>query len=172
MKSKIIKNIGRAGYNFDFRVVKIMDINKDKTVTTIDGELNSYCRIIEVWYGEEGTIVAYTSPEELYATSPEDMKVLLNEYLEDACSQPVLNFEFVKEQCRLNKLKFNRDWKKMSEEERVEYLKGDVVEKETEDFKSIEDRWDEFMKDYTPPVYEHISKKEAIKRFKLKEYEV
>jgi hypothetical protein len=171
-KSKIVPNIDTEGNNLDYRVVRCCDMNKTSAIV-FDGELNTYLRIYEIHFGDDGEIIAYAEPFE--SPCAEDLKWLKREIKEyvQACKKPILNMAFVQDQTKRSRRRVDRIIaKELKERKRLEEeaeARGEEIPENKISYKS----WDEVKKELSLPDWttEVISIKEAIKRFKLDEYE-
>ena len=133
-KSKIVKNI--STYNFDYRVCRHFQKNKEGKRILIDGEPMSYLHIHEIWFGAEGEIVAYIEePERAFGDDIEGLKFELKEQMA-AIKKPILDFDFVIDQTKRSSRRFRRRLKqgKKPEGEFEETLKavGDCEEAKSE----------------------------------------
>jgi hypothetical protein len=151
-KSKIVKNI--STYNFDYRVCRHFQKNKEGKRILMDGEPISYLHIHEIWFGAEGEIAAYIEePERAFGDDLEGLKFELKEQMA-ALKKPILDFDFVIDQTRRSSRRSKRRLKqgKNPEGEWEETLKAakDCREGTCETF-PIEDMFRELG--ITPPVY-------------------
>jgi hypothetical protein len=108
-KSKIVPGISK--FNFDYRVVRIIVRDKDGNVRVVDGKMDCYYAIYEIWFGGDGEIVTYcTKPETPYGDTTDELKFEVKEYLA-ALKKPILDFEFVKDQQRRSQRRMRRRYK-------------------------------------------------------------
>jgi hypothetical protein len=169
MNSKIIPNI--SNFNFDYRVVRHVNVTSDGRAIIIDGELDTYLKIHEIHFGADGEIVAYIKePECPYGDDLEGMTYELLEYME-ALKKPILNFEFVKDQTKRSSRRMKRRYKKDMEPECD-------IEQASKSFKDYEKgegdfvSWDEVKEKHgwIDPVFEYIPVKEAIEKFEMNKF--
>jgi hypothetical protein len=174
VKSKIVPNIDTENNNWDYRVVRCCDMNKTSAII-FDSELDTYLRILEIHFGCDGEIIAYALPfESPHGDDLEGLQYEINEYVQ-ACKKPILNMAFVEDQTKRSSRRIHREIaKEMKERKRLEEeAKARGEEEEIPENKISYKSWDEVKKELSLPDWttEVISIKEAIKRFKLDEYE-